>query len=769
MRSGRLLRRLGRPTTFVAIAAFLLLSLVGIGYSSDVPIATVPVGDAPVAVAVNPVSHAVYVANYYGNTVSIIDGVSDSVVATATMPADFSVPISIVVDSLQSPAKAFVANFWAACVAVIDESAPEAPSVSIDTGAVHASGPRALAIDPTLSPPKVYAANWGTGTIAVINATTNAVIGHIPAGMAPRAMGMFSSASRHRLYVADASANTVTIIDPTTDVVLGTLAVGAEPKSIAVDQSTGFAYVTNATGDSVTVIDDTDAVAATIPVGDQPYGVAVDSANRRVFVANFNGGTVSVIDADTNAVSSTIPVGVNPYAIAFDASDEKAFVTNYGSSSATVISSTLSTTTVATGERPYAVAVNESITPHKTYVGNWTGDSVTVIDEPAPVALGPMSPSVAYAAISPAIALGIDPVPGDATTATQPVIEGTADDLRSPYVSNIVAVYYRLDSDATWNRAEITEGDGSPSVRWRVDVPEHLDYGSHTISVAALDQAAAVSATSEFGSGFAGQVFGGTSSYEFSVVEDVDLQAPVVSDPCVTPSVACVGEDVMLFATADDTAFGSSAIASAEYRVDDGEWLAMSAADLAFDEPGEAIAAVVPGFPTAGLRTIEIRATDAAGNISNGVSTGLVVFDPAVDPVSGHGKYFSPQGSFVDLPAFSCMVSVRVDVAYPAGESAPQGTFDLTAHDAGFSFEASSFDWMIRGEGTVIITGTAITNSGSTGHFTFVARNGETRRTPDYVRVRFVAPDGSVRYDSAPGTSDPLDPATQLTQGDILK
>ncbi|MDP2182814.1 MAG: hypothetical protein Q8K99_09655 [Actinomycetota bacterium] len=766
MWSGRLLRRLGRSATLAAFVAVILLSLVGIGYPSDIPIATIPVGDAPVAIAVNPVSHAVYVANYYGNTVSVIDGVSDSVVATATMPESFSVPISIVVDSLQSPAKAFVANFWAACVAVIDESAPGAPPVAVDTGAVHASGPRALAIDPTLSPPKVYAANYGSGTIAVINATTNAVVGHIAVGTAPRALGMFSSASRHRLYAADASANTVTVIDPTTDTVITTIGVGAAPKSIAVDPATGYAYVSNETGDSVTVIDDTDAVAATIPVGDRPVGIAVDSANRRVFVANFYSGTVSVIDADTNTVTATIPVGTNPYAVAFDASDGKAFVTNYGSANVTVISNTLATTTVATGVRPYAVAVNEGISPHKTYVGNWTGDSVTVIDEPAPVALGFVTPSVAHAAAPPAVAVAVEPLPGDATTSTQPVIEGTAEDLRSPYVSNIVGVYYRLDNDVAWQRAEIVEGLGSPSVRWRVASPVVLEYGTHKVHVAALDQAAAVSATSEFGSGFAGQAFGGSATYGFTVTEYVDVQTPVVRDTVAVPAVASVGQDVMLFATADDTASGASTISSVEYRVDDGAWTPMSAIDLAFDEPVEPVAAVVPAFTTAGLHTVEIRATDAAGNTSGIVSTGLVVFDSA-GSVSGNGKYISPVGSFVEEPALSCQASLKTDVEYPAGSTVPEGLFRFESREAGVFFGATSFDWMVVAAGKAYVSGSGRAKDGSAVRFTFTVRDGGTRRAPDYIRLRLVSPDGSLLYDSAPGTVDLLEPVNQLTQGNI--
>jgi YVTN family beta-propeller protein len=45
-------------------------------------VATPGVGASPIAIAVNPVTNMVYVANFDGNTVSVIDGTTNTVVAT---------------------------------------------------------------------------------------------------------------------------------------------------------------------------------------------------------------------------------------------------------------------------------------------------------------------------------------------------------------------------------------------------------------------------------------------------------------------------------------------------------------------------------------------------------------------------------------------------------------------------------------------------------------------------------------------------------------
>ena len=61
-------------------------------------------------------------------------------------------------------------------------------------------------------------------------------------------------------------------------------------------------------------------VTATIGVGLHPAAVAVDPGTHTVFVANATGDSVSVIDENTNTVTATIPLpsGANPVAVAVD-------------------------------------------------------------------------------------------------------------------------------------------------------------------------------------------------------------------------------------------------------------------------------------------------------------------------------------------------------------------------------------------------------------------------------------------------------------------
>ena len=468
----------------------------------EAPVATVPVGNSPAVVGVDPLSHNVYVGNYYGDSVTVIDGVARSSVATIPMPTagSIAVPIAAAVDVLSG--KAYIGNFWSNYISAIDGSSLSIVA-TIAAPASHASGVRALGIDPTGPATKVYAAIYGKNTVSVIDGATDTIVKNIPVGNSPRAIAVFASGPHRRVYVANRYSDNVSIIDASTDSVVATASTGAGPKVIAVDPNRGFAYVTSPASDTVTVIDDSDQVTATISVGDNPTGVAVDPAGRRVFVANYASNSVSVIDADTLSVVATVATGVQPTAIAVDRSTRRVYVSCYGSSEVTVIDSSLLAASIPTGYRPYALGVDEGLASHQIYSANWGANSVTIIDPPG----GDAGP----------VAVTIDPMSGDTTGSLSPAFSGTASSSRSPLSSNVVAVFYRIDTDPVWHRAQIVSGAGTPAVSWRAIPSAPLSEETHTIEVAAMDQALAVSSSSDQGAGGDSASLGGGTAYEFSV------------------------------------------------------------------------------------------------------------------------------------------------------------------------------------------------------------------------------------------------------------
>ena len=59
-------------------------------------VATVKVGEHPQAIAANPLTHMVYVANTHDNTVTVINGANNTVAATVPVGAG---PYSLAIDS----------------------------------------------------------------------------------------------------------------------------------------------------------------------------------------------------------------------------------------------------------------------------------------------------------------------------------------------------------------------------------------------------------------------------------------------------------------------------------------------------------------------------------------------------------------------------------------------------------------------------------------------------------------------------------------------
>lgn len=127
-----------------------------------------------------------------------------------------------------------------------------------------------------------------------------------------------------------------------------------------------FAYVSNGTANTVTVLDLVYLRRdRTLQVGQNPTGLAVnpaakndkEKANPRrneVYVVNTQSGSVSVIDALTNRVVGTIPVRRQPYFISIDATGHRAYVANSGSNNVSILDldSRREIAVIGAGEQP---------------------------------------------------------------------------------------------------------------------------------------------------------------------------------------------------------------------------------------------------------------------------------------------------------------------------------------------------------------------------------------------------------------------------------
>ena len=151
-----------------------------IATASNMVTAVIPVGIAPLGVAVTPDGITVYVTNsFQDNTVSVIATASNTV--TAVIPVGIT-PFGVAVTPDGSTV--YVGNVTANTVSVIDTTS-NTVTATIPVGA----DPWGVAVTPDGS--TVYVANEGANTVSVIAMASNTVTATIPGFSEPIAFGVF--------------------------------------------------------------------------------------------------------------------------------------------------------------------------------------------------------------------------------------------------------------------------------------------------------------------------------------------------------------------------------------------------------------------------------------------------------------------------------------------------------------------------------------------------------------------------------------------------
>ena len=317
----------------------------------------------PYAVAVNPVSNIIYVANANGGSggsVTVIDGATDTYAGTYTAGSPNG-PKAIVVDSLFSDNKVWIAN-------------TAGNTVTGYAGAVRNAG---------------GGINLGSGG------------GTITVGTAPISLAF--NPETGLLYVANSGAtgtNNVTVINVNSSTVAATIndATSSNPVAVAVDPSSNNAYVVNKTTStagetiSVTVVNGS-SYSTTMydPSSDgnvqaNPTAIAVNPLTQRVYVSEYGTGSgvgaVSVFQG--GGLFTTLRTNSGATGVAVDTASDTAIASGLeGDISVFVgMSDGFQGTTLQTGTGLEVPAVNP--VTHKAYVSIKNGGNLpamAVVDE----------------------------------------------------------------------------------------------------------------------------------------------------------------------------------------------------------------------------------------------------------------------------------------------------------------------------------------------------------------------------------------------------
>jgi YVTN family beta-propeller protein len=281
-------------------------------------VAKIQVEKSSCGVAINSAKGIQYVINGEAHIVQLINGTSNRVVKT--IPLDDSNPLDIVFDSKND--KIFV-NFGSPAgggVLVIDGSSNKV----VDT--LSMPNPYGIALNENLG--RIYAINWNypNSSVSVIDGTTNKVVDTIP-GIGGRSHAIAVNAKTNLVYVdnfdeSDGGSNYLSVIDGSTNKIVSnvtlfdgwhSLAVGSQvtaPVRLAVDSENNIIYATNYWSKTLYAINGTsNQVINSLRMNDSILDVAVNSAQERVYVTDVSTKTINVISS--TAIVPEFPISTS--------------------------------------------------------------------------------------------------------------------------------------------------------------------------------------------------------------------------------------------------------------------------------------------------------------------------------------------------------------------------------------------------------------------------------------------------------------------------
>ncbi|GAA0466868.1 hypothetical protein Aca07nite_71840 [Actinoplanes capillaceus] len=285
-------------------------SLSVIDAATSTVVTTVDGIDGPHNVQVGPDGNRVYAVSGHASTVAALDAATYRLAGTAATGAG---PSHVVLSP--DGQKTYVTNYDAGSVSVY--SADLAPSDTVNLG----GGPHGMRPSPDGT--TLVVANLKAGTVDVIDTRTDTKIAAVPVG-GPVVQVAVSPDSRYA-YASVSQPPSVVKVDLQARIVAGQTGVPASPAQVyltpdgrsllSADQGSQ-----DKPGTALSLIDTaTMTTAGKIATGSGPHGVVIDPTGRRAWVTNVYDSTVSVIDLTARATVATIKVGEKPNGISYAA------------------------------------------------------------------------------------------------------------------------------------------------------------------------------------------------------------------------------------------------------------------------------------------------------------------------------------------------------------------------------------------------------------------------------------------------------------------
>jgi YVTN family beta-propeller protein len=270
------------------------------------------------------------VSNSISNTVSVIDGNSNTVIATVPLSAS---PSGVDVDPTTN--MIYVATPLVGGVVVIDGSTNTVITTITGVGAIF------VAVDAVTN--LIYVPNFLSNTVSVIDGASNTIVATVPVGNNPH--GAVVNSAANLIYVTNNSSGTVSVIDGSTNTVTNTFALPpfSTPNALALDTKSNRLYVTDGEDRVVFVMNASTGKMVLLRGGNlaftQPIYAAVLQPGKTVLISDDGIDNCLWPISETNNKVGTALKGFNgPVGIAVNQVTHKVYVANNVNNTVTVFS-----------------------------------------------------------------------------------------------------------------------------------------------------------------------------------------------------------------------------------------------------------------------------------------------------------------------------------------------------------------------------------------------------------------------------------------------
>jgi hypothetical protein len=176
-------------------------------------------------------------------------------------------------------------------------------------------------------------------------------------------------------------------------------------------------------------------------------------------------------------------------------------------------------------------------------------------------------------------------------------------------------------------------------------------------------------------------------------------------------------------------------------------------------------------YSAAGVYTLMLTVTDNNGGSGQSVFQYAVVYDPSAGYVTGSGWITSPAGAYAANPSLTGKAAFGFVAKYQKGANVPTGNTAFQFQVANFSFQSTSYDWLVVAGAKAQYKGTGTVNGAGNYGFLLTAIDGALPGGGGQDKFRLKIWDkttGTVIYDNQMGGADTADPTTVLGGGSII-